>query len=488
MSFDQGYKQVRNRVKSLNLDDLYSRIILHMRQWENTPPEVFEHNQPMPWLLIYMLKLCALHGGSNQNVSPAENIDFIRIYNQLHELDGDYQMALLNEDGIHSFVTATAFKQFWYQQGLYRGDFARANFLFREPDGHVASSFLEENGFSTREYVEMIVALWVYTSRHLDSLYVNYKNRLMQFGHSEAVVNSFLGMISRTKEELRNELREQDGAIRSYLLQFGEHTPLFRFPLLKVNEDESIVFSKTVLERALCLNLFEYAKYKSGDEGLADFADRFEDYIHELLLASGAETIRENEIGEQYEGKKTDFLVIEDDLAIMIEAKSVRLPDIARANPTREIITNSLKDNVIKAIFQGHELSNKLFEEDDSREFVLIVVTYDDIYLGAPETAYEHYFEAYCEQQFEEGNFTRGHLQPKAIFTVSTKDFELVCRHALNSGGFKDLLETAISSNDDPATRKLSLTMYCEDDHDEELGIIEENYEALWAAVVDRIP
>lgn len=61
MSFDQGYKRVRNRVKSLNLDDLYSRIILHMRQWENSPPEEFEQNQPMPWLLIYMLKLCALN-------------------------------------------------------------------------------------------------------------------------------------------------------------------------------------------------------------------------------------------------------------------------------------------------------------------------------------------------------------------------------------------------------------------------------------------
>lgn len=487
MDFMAEYKKARNLIKGAKLDDLLTRITLYIRKHELSPSEVTEKGQPMPWLIFDIMKMAVLHAETNQKIKPVDEEFFAKIYNKLYELDSVYGTALLKQDGPRSFFTAIAFKQFWYQYGMYKGDFARANFLFRSGTGHYIDQFEEINGFSSSEYVEMVVVLWILLESSPETIYDDYKKHLVDAGHKEQSVDAFLGMISRTKESLKEELIKQDDVIGHPLLKFGEHTPLFRYPLLKIKEDSYVAYGRMLLERAMCLNLFEFAKAETGEEGIQDFAANFEEYTSELLRSSGAEYIREDRIKELYGGKQTDFLVHEGELSIMIEAKSVRISDLARANPTKETIPNALEDNVIKAIFQGMELSNKLYEEDNSRSFALIVVAYDDVFLGPPEDAYEYYLKDYCEKQYEEGNFERGQLKPEAIFLVSVRDFEQICTTRKAVGDFSSILSSAIEGNKEAETKKFSLIQSCPKvEIKEGLCVVDQNFNDLWEDITAR--
>ena len=489
MSFEAEYKKARNTIRSADIETLLIRIVMLLRKHELAPYEDLGKGNPLPWLMLDIFKMGVLYAGTNQDLRKVDDQFFAKIYNQVYDLNGIYQHALLTQDGKETYFTAVAFKQFWYQQSLYKGDFARANYLFRNSKSHYREKFYEIYGFGLDEYVEMIVSIWIHLNENQDLIYYNYKELLIQFGHEERTVIRFLNIISRTKEELKEELIKQDKAIGHPLLKFGEHTPLFRYPILKNSDDSYMAYNKVLLQRALDLNLFEFVKSQCGEEGIQEFATNFENYSNELIRNSGANYIREEEIKAKYGGKQTDFLVEEGELSIMIEAKSVRMSDITRANPTKKTIVNDLKDNVIKAIFQGMELSNKLQEEDNSREFALIVVAYDDLHLGTPETAYNYYLKEYCEQQFEEGNFEKGPLPTDAIFLVSIREFEKICIYSKQLGGFSTIIQAALKDNLKPETKKFTLSMSCPKDIpiDEGLCTIDQNFYDLWEDITIRI-
>ncbi|WP_319467005.1 hypothetical protein [uncultured Pseudodesulfovibrio sp.] len=371
---------------------------------------------------------------------------------------------------------------------MYKGDFARMGYLFRHCNGEYIDKFEEVNGITVSDYLEIMVALWIYMENNPKNIYVDYKFYLKTTGFPEETIEIFLGLISRTKNELKEELEAQDKVIAHPLLKFGEHTPLFRYPMLKVKEDSYVLYGKTLLKRALCLNLFEFTKGHSGEDGIQDFASNFENYVGELLRTSGAEFIREDEISGKYGGKQTDFLIHEDSLSIMVEVKSIRLSDIARANPTNKTIPNALEDNVIKAIFQGHELSNRLYEEDETRKFVLIVVAYDDLFLGPPSDAWDYYLKDSVEAKFESGEYEKGKLDPEDIFMVSAREFEKICTHRKNLGGFSSIIESALKDNAEAQTKKMTLSMSCPEGNVEEgLCVIDQNHWDLWENIIKRV-
>ena len=244
---------------------------------------------------------------------------------------------------------------------------------------------------------------------------------------------------------------------------------------------------RRLLERSLVLRPFEYIKKSSCPDVISDFADAFEDYALHVLESSGIEHKRESEIAKKYNGKKTDALIVEDNLALMIEFKSVRPGDYARANPTPEIIKNAMRTDVVKAILQGHELSQRVFADGTANKFALIVVGYDDINLGPMADVYDTFFREYCEKQFSSGAVKRGQLEKDSIFLMSISDFETLCAYCKKNGKISGIILKAIDDNKKVETCKFDLLQSIPHEEIENVPFIQENFEEFFSGIQQRV-
>lgn len=483
MSFQEQYKKFKNKIRRCNRRQLYIRIIIELRKMENGEWKKFEKQTYLPWCLLTILKQVFLFGGDNNENIDVDDSVLIELHNMAWDLEGEWTMALFSEDGHISMFSALSHRQFWHQRDATKAEFSRIYYLFYCLSGDAEKYFQNECGISIKIYIEMLLSIWTHTKRHNDNIFVNYDLILRRYGFKAYDVYIFLRNISRTSKKLRSALR--CGQIKSNLLMFGEHAPFFQYPLLK-DDKGYVVYSSSIIERALLLNVFEEIKNSDSPAVQKCFGDRFEEYVISVLKSSKANYMNEKEIGDRYKGKKTDALIIEEDFAIMIEAKSIRLSDYVRANPEPAVVCRALEDSIIKAIVQANELGNKLNENKDASKFALIVVIYDEVYLGAMVDSYEHYFKSFIDELIESGKAENGPINGTNLFIVSVSDFEMVCKYRFTFGDLGSLLTKAIEENSNPKTKKHHLTMHIDGDLSP-IPMMNDNFEALWESIISRV-
>lgn len=157
-------------------------------------------------------------------------------------------------------------------------------------------------------------------------------------------------------------------------------------------------------------------------------------------------------------------------------------------NPTSSVVVNALEDNVLKAFFQGHELSANLNvnEGNSIDNYILLIVTYDDMHVGPFNEAYNLWFGDYCNPKFESGECQRGPLESENVFIASIKEFEHLCACRNSENGLTPLFERAIADNRDPETRKFMLSQSLPNQGANELPFITEQFEGLWNRVIEK--
>ncbi|MHC1713166.1 MAG: hypothetical protein AB9872_13545 [Solidesulfovibrio sp.] len=488
MDIDKEYKYIINKFRDYKRDELITLIIMHIRKFELDKDSLTKRGTPLPWLLFLMLKMAFLYSGENSANKHPDHQDFAILYNFLLDFHGKYQKVLLQQDGPQTFFSATAHSQFLYQLDIHKGDFARIKFLFYDmPNNHIQRQFLQNHSITIQEFIEMLVALWVHIDRNPTMIIINYYDVLTFLNFNTDKITSFLSIISREKESIRNQLKTLRGGVKNHLLEVGELTCFYKFPMLTITRDSHILYSKTILEQTIKLFLVDFSKAECGDKGIALFADRFEQYVNKLLSYSGANFLCENDIVRKYGGKPTDFLAFEDDTAIMFEAKSIQISTLPKANPSKDIIINALKDNVIKAIIQGITLSSNINSREEATDFFLVIVTYGETYLGTQQDAWDYFFKDYFEPKFTTGELQRGVLEPNKIFILSILEFELLCAYRLKNGSFTPLLRKALQDNSTPITSKFNLLLTLEDaDLHKPLSVIYRDFNMLFNVLAKR--
>jgi hypothetical protein len=489
MDINSEYNYLRNKFRDYKRDELITLIIMYIRKFESDKDSLTTKGTPLPWHLFLMLKFAFLYSGENSAQKKPRYKDFADLYNKIVYFYGIYQQALLHQDGLQTFLSATAHSQFLYQLDIYKGDFARIKFLFYDmPNNTIHHQFSKQHSLTIHEFIEMLVALWSHIRINPTLIITNYYDVLNGFSFTNDKITSLLNIISRGKESLKEQLEALRGGVKNPLLQLGELTPFYKFPILTITENSHILYSRTILEQTLKLALVDFSKTKCGDEGVALFSTRFEQYTNSLLTDSGTEFLCEKDLGRKYGGKRTDFLVTEDQAAIMFETKSIQLSALSKANPSKRIILNELEDSVIKAITQGIELGSNISANGDANDFYLVIVTYGETYLGPQQEAWNYYFRKYFEPKFSSGELQRGILEPNKIFIISIYEFELLCTYRLNNGDFASLLRKTLQDNSSPSTSKfdLSLTLY-DTDLTKSLPMIDKEFEALMDTLISRI-
>ncbi|UZP67068.1 hypothetical protein N1030_15900 [Desulfovibrio mangrovi] len=458
MNSSDRFKEIRNMVCGVERDGFVNKIVYMLRMSDSfTFERIVASRMPLPWVLCSILKLVMIYGGTNNKLRMIDDNIFACVYNKVLDNSAVYQGELMKVGSINPFMCAINCQQVLYQREINLEVFARINYLFFNGSKNVGVCFEEMNGLSVGKYIDMMFMVYLHVHCCPKEIEFDYGKMLVRFGMKENDVKEFINISSRSVSRLRLELKK-DSKIKNFDYSLGEQSPFYNYPLLRLNGGYCAVYSKKIIERSIEIYLYEYVKTLNS-KLTQEFDSRFESYVGKILEGSGASYFDEKQLGRMYRGKKTDFLVEEDGCSIMIEVKSVRLKDQIRVSPTRERVLKEFKTSIVDAIFQGHELSNVLQDGKFGKKFYLLIVTYDDVELGAAGTMYDYYFEEYINECFESGKNIRGCLEKNRIFIISSRCFERVCAYRKKYGSFLSLLDDAVLSNEKTETRKFSLSM-----------------------------
>lgn len=449
MTFEEKHKQIRNVIVKCEREHLLIEIVSHLRQWDRMSfKDAINNKIELPWPLLYLLKMAVLYAGQNNKKVIVSSNTLIDIYNKVWNLTGEYNAFVFKEFGQSSFFTLVALYEFWYQNEFSKYDIARINYLYCGlSETAVGERITEKLSMSLVDFIDLFMSLYYYVKECPNQLIFDLNSILQSKYYDKDTVISFLNTIGGDAKQIKERIRVSKKSVKTIFLQFGEQSPFVRTPLIKLDNGQYIVVGNKILERSLFITIFDLLRSYCNDTEIKNFSNRFEDYIEQLLKVSKVKYQSERELQSIYSGKATDFLVINKDVAIMLEAKSVILKELTRAYPRKDNIVNELQDNVIKAIFQGHELSTKVNANNLISHFFLLIITYDDIFLGKPQDAWDHYYGEYCEMQFRLFAQKKGLLQPENIFVISIREFELLCSALASGIDLSSFLLNAVADN-----------------------------------------
>jgi len=457
--FERDYKSLRNCLRSYKRDELLLGLIHTLRQDEGIPFQEYAKGKPMPWTLLTLIKLACEYCGTNTDAQKAFNPDFVKIYNMAYELEGTYGTIILQES-FHGFFLLLCHHQFWHQREIIRSAFARLDYLFctEEAQKSFNDLFVAKHGISVATFAELFVATWL-TWKISPKFSRDLQTSLSAFTYEENTIKQFINSVCVDIDDVRKFIEKRPSPVKNYFLQFGERTPFMLAPIVQVSHTDHVLISLRLLERSISTFLFETVKQSSDEKVIRDFANIFEKYTYRLLLGAELDPWCSLDLEPAFSGKSTDFLLQCGKKTVFIECKSIRLSPIAVANPTPNVLLNDIKDSVCKAIEQCYELAKELQLHCSEIDPHLIVVTYDDIFLGEPQRTWDHLFKDYFSEDCVDLPISDV-LSPNKIFIIGVQDFEQLCEACSGPDWLEELLDQAIEENSQPQTAKHGLLMH----------------------------
>jgi hypothetical protein len=206
------------------------------------------------------------------------------------------------------------------------------------------------------------------------------------------VLDAFLQSLSKSIPELHSWLVGNEFNGMSVADQKILATPLLDTPLIRANSENYIIISPTLLMRSLESFIYRTLRRSKPAEFGDKFGPMFERYVGRCLADAGLECIDESGLEAKLpgSGKTVDFLLIEDDCQVLIDAKGIEMSTRGRVSQRADLVLQAIKSSVVKAIKQGMATSARIrnLSATDplarSREEVfLLVVTFDDLFLGS---------------------------------------------------------------------------------------------------------
>lgn len=177
-----------------------------------------------------------------------------------------------------------------------------------------------------------------------------------------------------------------------------EMSPLKKRPLLRYN-DRYHCYSERLLYRGMEHYIYDNLRQVNPQAFGNEFGKgRFEEYVGKALAYTGLPMITERDLIRRIRKGVglVDYIAIDQDVNVFVEAKAVEATYIAEVSEDIQVIINRLKSSVIEAIEKAYQLVQELETVTAvagvglgrSEERYLLVVTYADLFLGSGNDFY----------------------------------------------------------------------------------------------------
>jgi hypothetical protein len=458
------YKRARNRLRRYEPGSMLTHAINALYEVYSGGIEVIRRYQPWNILLAMKWTLQEADALSHRR-PPATLSDFHAVLGILHEIGGHVRMPSEYEH-VTLFMRHLAFQQFWFRPEPSAEALVRQDLLFSSlPSNHLlAREFYDLTGVRPSEFIDLAFAMLTLllktpTPRIISRTYFETIEHSLAAG----ALDGFLQCLSKSIPELHAWLVGKEFQGMSVADQKILPTPLLDTPLIQAASGEYVVVYPTLLMRSLESGIYR-ALRRNNPEGFGDqFGPIFEKYVGRCLADAGLEYIDEEGLKARLPdtGKCVDFLLMEGDCHVLIDAKGVEMSARGRVFQRADLVLQAIKSSAVKAIEQGMATSRRIIDLPSTNalahardEMFLVVVTFDDLFLG---------------NNFEFGAIFGKHLLPRLerdygsqlpiplehIFFISVDEFErLLARVRAKSAKVGDILRYARTQDALDHTRK----------------------------------
>ena len=488
------YKKARNRIRKCEPLSMVEHLIECLRKAHAGGVQVIRTHQP--WHILLALKWTFQEmDGLCYRRPRAEFDDARRVLHIMHEADDG---VLSNFSHVTLFVRQKAFQQFWIYPDPDGSALARQEILFGglAANHGFARQFLGLTGVPIAEYLELTFGLMALVLSEENCRFVDRGNFSNLEPKMEAKkIESFLAHLSRTPNQLHAWFDKP--AIRNVAIadQFGLPSPLTNAPFLRIGERLHIYYLPQVY-RALEQAIYRPLRTIDPAEFGRIFGPMFEAYVANVMTDANVTFTNETELKGRLPGtgKVVDFLVLEDDCNILIDAKGVEMSAAGRTATTARQLYSTVKNSAMKAVAQGMETLGRIRQAPSVHtwgklETYLIVVTFESLYLGSSSdvgTTFDDSLGADLKKQF-------GLPYPfplENVFFLNIREFEdLLGRVRAKETSILKMLRIAKEADADPKTRKLDFKLHlmAHGNAPERLPFIEAGLDRLQNRCINRL-
>lgn len=464
--FNDGVKDILSTIGRYNAMSIFTEALRHL--YSPTKDDLHQASK-QPWLILLMIQWTYLNPLAENDLGrPAiTHSSMLELLQKIFDLTDTGTMPDEFDD-VRLFMRALAYQQFFHQtdNGLY--DLARQRLIFATvPENHYfKTKFLSRTGVSVEHFLNLSLALYSIIKGNGPIIEHSY---LFEVCHTipPSMVDAFLRLISVNINNLHRELKSFDVDGRGP----DEHlrqTPFLRFPMVKINSRYCCV-SPYVLARSLGYLIYDFLKRDDLEGFNQPFGKSFERYVGECLSKSKLLTAKESELIQTLkgEGKVVDFLVVDGDANILIDAKGVEMSQSGMTAIKRGTLRRATKTSLFKAFEQGHEVAARLPQLKTAHPIIkhrastyLLAVTYKELYIGngptlaavAGASELEKIRTAYAEDTL---------IPFENIYFLSIGEFEDLM-HLVSEGeiGLVEALEKAKKADSDRSSQKFTFDLH----------------------------
>ncbi|HEU5238029.1 MAG TPA: hypothetical protein VFU37_12915 [Pyrinomonadaceae bacterium] len=274
-------------------------------------------------------------------------------------------------------------------------------------------------------------------------------------------------------------------------------TPLLDAPLIRAISGHYIIISPTLLMRSLESGIYRTLRRKNPGCFHDQFGPIFEKYVSRCLTDAGLKFVNEEQLKAQLPGtaKCVDFLVTEDDCQILIDAKGTEMSGRGRVSQRADLVLRAVKSSAVKAIEQGLATSRRIRSLSSTNalahgrdEMFLLIVTFDDLFLGS-NSDFEAIFGKHLLPGLEREYGSPLPIPVEHIFFITIDELErLLARVHAKSAKIGGILRYARTQDASNRTRKFKFQQHLDSFTTQEgrLSMLEKGLEDICQRCVSR--
>lgn len=382
------FKPIRNKFRTYDPVSILSTSLGRLLHKEHV---FLDQLRKQPWIHLVLLKWVFMDDSVALSGRPKiTDREFDLLLDRVYKLSWTCRKPNQYED-ITLFLRAMAAQQFLYQHSIKLDSLARQHELFLNVDSYhfFQTAFYNSTGLSLSSFLHLSLSLMSHFLDEESSPFIT-RDFFSSIEHEidSEHVDAFLKVISKNIRDLPDALRTLDSKGRRPE-EFIEETPFLAFPLINNNNAYCCVYPQ-ILASNLGHFIFDTLKKADLSKFTLHFGRRFESYVAKLITESNLTFFDEDflKVKLAEPGNLVDFLIVENDTNIFIEAKGVEMAARGKATHLKHVVHGAATSSLIKAIKQAHALNKRISEKHISanirtrRETYLIVVTYKELYIG----------------------------------------------------------------------------------------------------------
>lgn len=447
------FSYIRNRIREHRKEDVIDNCYKLLKNYRDEFGPI--------WFIFLLMKWTYLYGGDKYPLKVLTVQKFNAILQNITDFNQEHISNYLKNGRIDIAMHIFYSQQFYLQRKARKEVFSIQLNLYETLSGkyNIEKSFKEKTGLSIFDFLYIIQIIWLYVnSRKYDDNNLNFDDYLaIDFLKvcaeltSNEKISKFLELVVLDPAQSYQKINEYKRNLKREELQSLETTFFTIYPFQLYNGKLRLVHER-VLNHTI--NYFIYDYLKSNDENFTtEFGNRFEKYIELGIKESNFSFLNENQLKKKLgiNSNLIDFYL--EDLNVFIECKATELQPIPLANPTDEIIFNSLKESILKAYFK--QLLNVSKKINSSKENWGLIITYKELYWSQFNDLF-----AIGKDKFD--NSTDSHfLPPENVFILDIFSWNTLLQ-IINDKKITliEILEKARLNNSKPETKKQTFSMH----------------------------